>query len=91
VEQAAEPVRVLLDQRPVGPELVVQVVDDRLVSERAEDGPPDVAGKDLGAEEDDQAEQPERDESEYESLEQEPSDRDSSSSGDDPPWPARAC
>jgi hypothetical protein len=70
---------------------VVEVVDDGLIGERAEDGPPDVAGQNLRAEEDDQAEQPERDESEYESLEQEPSDRDSSSSGDDPLWPARAC
>jgi len=70
---------------------VVEVVDDRLIRQRPEDRPPDVPGKDLRAEEDDQAEQPERDESECETLEQEPSDRDSSSSGDDPRWPALSC
>jgi hypothetical protein len=63
---------------------VVEVVDHGLIGERAEDGPPDVSGKDLRAEEDDQAEQPESDEGESETLEQKPSDRDSSSSGDDP-------
>jgi hypothetical protein len=68
---------------------MVQVVDHGLIGEGSGNGPPDVPGEDLRAEEDDQAEQPERDEGESETLEQEPSDRDSSSSGGDP-WVAGA-
>jgi hypothetical protein len=75
LEEARDPVPVLGPEGAVGAKLLVQVVDGRLVGERAEDAAGDVAGQHLRAEEDDDAEQPERDERETEPLEEEPRHR----------------
>jgi hypothetical protein len=49
---------------------VVQLIDRRLVCKRPEDGSPDIAGKLLGQEEDEQAQQEERDDRKAEALEE---------------------
>ncbi len=73
VEKPREPVPVLREDRAVGAELVVQVLDRGLVGEGAEDAPGDVAREHLGADEDEHAQEKKRDEGEAESFEQEPS------------------
>ncbi len=72
LEHAADPVAVLDEDRPVRTELLVELVDGLLVGEGAEDRAADVAGEQLGGDEDDHAQQDERDECEPESSEEEP-------------------
>jgi hypothetical protein len=61
LDEARDPVAVADEDVAVGPELLVQRRDGGRIGERAEDAAGDVAGQDLGAEEDDDAQQPERD------------------------------
>ena len=73
-DEAAQPVQVLHDQRAVGAELLVELVDRGLIGEGAEDAPADVAGEHLGGEEDEHAQQQQRDQPVQRAPENEPSD-----------------
>ena len=57
-------VDVPLDERPVGAQPLVERIDALLRRERAEDRPADVVGQDVGDDEDDRGEQPQREERE---------------------------
>ena len=72
-QEARDPVPVLGQQRLVGAELLVEVVDGGLVGERSEDPAADVTGENVRGEEDEHAEEEERDRRQAEPLEQEPS------------------
>ena len=74
VEEVREPVPVLLVERTVEPERLVEVVDVLLAREGAEHVAPDVSRQHLRRREDDDAEQEERDQRVGEPLEQEPGD-----------------
>ena len=73
-DEAADPVPVLHDQRPVDAQLLVQLIDLLLRRERAEDVASDVTGKELRGGEDHDAQQEERDQGEAEPLEEKSSD-----------------
>jgi hypothetical protein len=75
LEQARDPVPVLSQEGPVGAELSVEGLHRLLIRERSEDPAADISRQHLGAEEDDDAQEEERDECEAESLEEESSDR----------------
>ena len=76
LHRGGDPAPVLLVPRPVGAELVVQLIDRLLVCKRPEDGSPDIAGEQLGEEEDEEAQQEERDDRKPEALEEEARDGD---------------
>ena len=75
LKDAADPVSVLDDDRPVRAELLVELVDRLLSRERAEDRATDVAGEKLRRGEENHAEEEQRDERQPESPEEESCDR----------------
>ena len=68
MEEAREPVPVAGQERLVEAELVVQLLDGCVVGERPENGPPGVSRQDLGADEHDDAQEPEGYEGEREAA-----------------------
>ena len=75
LEDAADPVSVLDEDRAVRAELLVELVDGLLIRERPEDRAADVAGKKLRGDEENHAQEEERDERQPESPEEESCDR----------------
>jgi hypothetical protein len=69
LEEAGDPVPVLGQERAVGAELVVEVLDRALVCERPQDAACDVPRQHLGADEDEHAQKEQRDEGEAHALE----------------------
>jgi hypothetical protein len=61
LDEARDPVAIADEDVAIGSELLVQRRDGGWIGERAEDAAGDVAGKNLRAEEDDDAQEPERD------------------------------